>query len=416
MSVSDIMTFPASLMVNESVLLAISDHSSEMKSPQKQAFIKRLLQSSIAGDVPSWPPYFLSSILPLLPHLPVSHFQQLTSQQLTPLMEMLGNSSLDATRGHHVLRTVFGRGKNLTSDNIMKLGVLICYLNSEDLQQLLSSSNLSPVLWQQLAQCVSEGHISGSGRLSHWLGTALKSLNASILSTSAMASLHGMLPQMGASFLEPLSSNELLDLVTLPGMPTFPPAQALEGTSANITRQLECLLPFVSLRKLMSDLDGETVLHHISVYKHMPWSHQQAQMLFKMIQRTVNITRESILDLGRIAGGMSCEWLKLWVNESGFSELLQFITKLPGGLRPGLKKCVVVELRKRPDIDLNDLDPSFAARLPLTMLENLSNSSLNSVLDYVRQHFIDFLQLPRHKQTALAEKAIDVLTNYAFIQ
>lgn len=62
-------------------------------------------------------------------------------------------------------------------------------------------------------------------QLSHWLGTALKSLNASILSASAMASLHGMLPEMGATFLDPLSSNELLDLVTLPGMPTFPPAQ-----------------------------------------------------------------------------------------------------------------------------------------------------------------------------------------------
>ncbi|KAL0189569.1 hypothetical protein M9458_016668, partial [Cirrhinus mrigala] len=144
---------------------------------------------------------------------------------LTPLMEMLGNSSLDATRGHHVLRTVFGRGKNLTSDNITRLGVLVCYLNSDDLQQLLSSSKLSPILWQQLAQCVSEGHVSGSGRLSHWLGMALKSLNASNLSASAMASLQGMLPQMGASFLEPLSSDELLDLVSLPGMTTFPPAQ-----------------------------------------------------------------------------------------------------------------------------------------------------------------------------------------------
>ncbi len=45
------------------------------------------------------------------------------------------------------------------------------------------------------------------------------------------------------------------------------------------------------------------------------------------------------------------------------------------------------------------------------MMEHLSNSSLISVLDHVRQHFIDFLQLPRHKQTALAEKAIDVLVS-----
>nr|XP_021327527.1 stereocilin-like isoform X2 [Danio rerio] len=106
---------------------------------------------------------------------------------------------------------------------------------------------------------------------------------------------------------------------------------------------------------------------------------------------------------------MSCEWLMLWVNDSGFSELLQFITALPGGLRPGLRKCIVLELQQQPDIDLNDLDPSFAASLPLTMMEHLSNSSLIGVLEHVRQHFIDFLQLPRHKQTALAEKAIDVL-------
>uniref|UniRef100_A0A3Q1H4A1 Stereocilin LRR domain-containing protein n=1 Tax=Anabas testudineus TaxID=64144 RepID=A0A3Q1H4A1_ANATE len=83
MSVSDIMSFPASLIVNDSVLTAIRDHSSGMKSLQKKAFVKRLLQSSVVGDVPSWPPYFLSSILPLLPYLPVSHFQQLTLQQVS---------------------------------------------------------------------------------------------------------------------------------------------------------------------------------------------------------------------------------------------------------------------------------------------------------------------------------------------
>lgn len=63
-------------------LTAIRDHSSGMKSLQKKAFVKQLLQSSALGDVPTWPPIFLSSILPLLPYLPVSHFQQLTSQQV----------------------------------------------------------------------------------------------------------------------------------------------------------------------------------------------------------------------------------------------------------------------------------------------------------------------------------------------
>lgn len=63
-------------------LTAIRDHSSGMKLLQKKAFVNRLLQSSVVGDVSTWPPYFLSSILPLLPYLPVSTFQQLTSQQV----------------------------------------------------------------------------------------------------------------------------------------------------------------------------------------------------------------------------------------------------------------------------------------------------------------------------------------------
>ncbi|XP_026860340.2 stereocilin [Electrophorus electricus] len=481
MAVSDIMFLPASLMTNDSVLIAIRDHSSEMKSPQKQAFAKRLLQSNVVGDVPSWPPYFLTSILPLLPHLPISHFQQLTSQQLSPLVELLANSSLDATRGHHVLRTLFSKRKNLTSDAIMRLGILMCYLNSEELHRFLSTSPVSPALWQQLAKCISEGHVSSTGRLSHWLGIAFKSLNASILSTPVLASLHGVLPQLGVSFLQSLSSPELLALFTLPGIPVFPPAQAfqilskisqetnisantlcqlrplfpglaptflrnmtvhesvespdcecwsslltdlqpahramvhraleqaLARLSANITLYLECLLPIVPLKTLATELDGHTIRRHISLYRNMRWAPQQAQLLFNMIQQSGSITREVVLHLGHIASGMSCFRLRLWANESGFSELLQFIAELPGGLMPALRKCVVEELRRKANVDLNSFSPSFTAGLPVTMMERLSNTSLMAVLNHIRRHFIDFLWLPRHKQMALAEKAIDVL-------
>lgn len=43
------------------------------------------------------------------------------------------------------------------------------------------------------------------------------------------------------------------------------------------------------------------------------------------------------------------------------------------------------------------------------MIERLSNASLWAVLNHVRRDFIDFLELPRHKQMTLAEKATDVL-------
>ncbi|XP_062869517.1 stereocilin [Trichomycterus rosablanca] len=481
MSVSDIMNFPASLMVNDSVLTAIRDHSSQMKSPQKQAFVKRLLQSNVVGDVPSWPPYFLTSILPLLPHLPVSHFQQLTSQQLSPLLEMLANSSLDVVRGRHVIRTVYSK-KNLTNDTIMRLGFLICYLNSEELHHVLSVSPVSPVLWQQVAECVSDGHVSGNGRLSHWLALALKPLNASLLSSPTLSSIRGVLPQLGASFLQPLHSGEVLELLSVPGIPTFSPAQAfqilrkisqeipnisantlcrlkplfrglspaflrnlivpgsegasdcqcwssmlrdlqpahrvmvhgalreaLKRSSANLTHYLRCFLPIVSLKKLSTELDAPTILDHISQYRNLPWSPQQAQLLFRTIQQSDNISGETLLHLGHIAGGMDCKHLQFWANESDFSELLRFLTELPGGLRPALRKCVVDELRKSPDLNLDGLAPSFIAQLPATMIEKLSNSSLMAILNHLQRHFIDFLQLPRHKQTTLAERAVSVL-------
>ncbi|KAJ8247493.1 hypothetical protein GJAV_G00247040 [Gymnothorax javanicus] len=481
MSVSDIMSFPASLMVNDSVLMAIRDHSSRMKSLQKRAFVKRLLQSQVLGEVPSWPPYFLSSILPLLPHLPVCHFQQLTAQQLSPLMEILGNSSLDGIRGRHVLRTVFSKKMNLTTDEFLRLGVLGCYLNPEDLHLLLSTSPLTQSLWQRLALCVSEGRTSASGRLSHWLLQALRPMNASGLSSPALNSLRGLLPHLGASFLLAFPFPQVLDLLSQPGMPRYPPAQAFQILSSltqhtnlsmdslcqlkplfsglsptvlktldwpelgeaplcqcwrplladlraaqramlynalqqaldhsllNTSVQLRCILPFIPLRRLAAEMDGAAVLRNLSYYSRLPWSPQQAQLLFKKILQAENITKETAATLGHIAGGMSCDWLRLWANETDVSEFVQFISELPGEMRPALRKCVTEELRKRPETDMNALSPSFATRLPVKMMENLSNISLVAVLDFIQQNFDSFLRLPRHKQLALAEQALSVL-------
>ncbi|XP_070688298.1 stereocilin [Pempheris klunzingeri] len=481
MSVSDIMSFPASLIVNDSVLTAIRDHSSGMKSLQKKAFVKRLLQSTAVGDVPTWPPYFLSSILPLLPYLPVSHFQQLTSQQLTPLVELLGNSSLDGVRGRHVLRTLFSKKKNLTSDNIQRLGVLACYLDPVDLGSFLQDSAVSLALWQQLAQCMSKGFISASGRLSSWLIPAVQNLNVSSMARPELSALSGLLHQLGASFLLSLPSKQLLEILSQPGLHRYSPAQAFQMLSKiskdttltverlcrlkplysglspavlrdlqwpriseaahcrcwrtlltelkpahramlynavqearhrdvqNITQQVNCLSPLVPLRKLTETINGDTILANISVYRDIHWTPQQAQLLFKKIHEFKNITSQMVRDLGDISGGVSCEFLKLWRNNTDFDELLQFVSELSGGMRPALRKCIVDELRKQPKLNLSALSPGFAATLPVTMIENLSNASFRAILDHIQSHFDDFLRLPHYKQMNLAEKAVTEL-------
>ncbi|XP_029987138.1 stereocilin isoform X2 [Sphaeramia orbicularis] len=481
MSVSDIMNFPASLMVNDSVLMAIRDHSPEMKSLQKKAFVKRILQSTVVGDVPTWPPYFLSSILPLLPYLPVNLFQQLTPQQLIPLAELLGNGSLDGVRGRHVLRTLFTKKKNLTSDNILRLGVLACYLDPTELHSFLQDPAVASALWQQLAQCMSKGFVSASGRLSSWVVPAVQALNASSLAPQALSSLSGLLPELGASFLLSLPSQKLIEILTQPGLHMYSPAQAFQMLSKisvntnltleklcrltplysglspavlralqwdnfsetvhcqcwrslltelkpgqramlynaaqeaqqlhNITQQVNCLLPFVPLRKLTQALNRSTLLKEISLYKELDWSPQQAQLLFKKVHDFKNITIKSVRGLGHIASGLSCDLLKLWTNDTDFSELLQFITDLPGDMRPALRKCIIDELRKHPEFNVSALNSRFAATLPVTMVENLSNASFRAVLDHIQARFSDFLRLPHYKQTNLAEKAVTELAD-----
>ncbi|TNM91167.1 hypothetical protein fugu_003456 [Takifugu bimaculatus] len=475
MSVSDIMSFPASLIVNDSVLTAIRDHSSGMKLLQKKAFVKRLLQSSAVGDVPTWPPYFLTSILPLLPHLPVSHFQQLTSQQLTPLVGFLGNTSLDGVRGRHVIRTLFN-SPNLTRDNILRMGILACYLEPQDLGSYLQDAALSAALLPQLARCTSEGFISENGRLHSWLAPTVE--NFSTMEPLHLSALSRLLPQLGAPFLLSLPSQLLLELLSQPGIRRYSPAQAFQILSKisketnltveklcklmplhsglspdviadlhwsgisedalcqcwrtlitdlkpsqrswlfdatqevlhrnlqNITQEVKCLLPFVPLKTLTEILDGETMLGKIRLIGNILWSPQQAQLLFRMIHKSENITSRTVRDLGHIAGGMSCEFLNLRSNETDFAALLQFVTELPGSRRPALRKCIIDELKKHSEIDLSLLSPGFAATLPVTMLEDLSNSSFSAILDHIQTHLTDFLKLPHYKQTNLAEKVI----------
>ena len=61
--------------------------------------------------------------------------------------------------------------------------------------------------------------------MSYWLVQVIQPLNASTLPPPVLATLRGLLPQLGASFLQSLSSFQLLELLTQPGLPTYPPAQ-----------------------------------------------------------------------------------------------------------------------------------------------------------------------------------------------
>uniref|UniRef100_A0A8C4TI39 Stereocilin n=1 Tax=Erpetoichthys calabaricus TaxID=27687 RepID=A0A8C4TI39_ERPCA len=173
MSVSDIMSFPSLLLVNDSVgyyanhLTAIRDHSSEMKPLQKRAFVKRLLQSNVLGQVPLWPPYFLRSLQPLLPYLPLCHFQQLTAEQVCDL-----NNSNTASQWLLSCGCMNRVKMYLFCTFLLRLGILLCYMNPENLQALL---RFQPFL-KRLLWCVSQGLISPTSRVNQEISGMLLDL------------------------------------------------------------------------------------------------------------------------------------------------------------------------------------------------------------------------------------------------
>eukprot|EP00062_Callorhinchus_milii_P002566 gi/632939193/ref/XP_007908121.1/ PREDICTED: stereocilin [Callorhinchus milii] len=394
MTSSDIMSFPVSLLLNNSVLAAIRDHSSEMKPTQKKAFAKRLLNVNTFGDVSSWPPYFLSSVQPLLSYLPLCHFQQLTAQQLMTVIDQFGNTSLAPSQGRHLIRTVLSSKRNIPSDEITRLGRLICFANYEQLHFFLSAQPYSEMVSSALLDCLNNGTINTYGGAAHMLAAHLRRINVSALNNWNLLSLGPLLPVLGVRFLKDLPEGPRSRLVSSLGSVEFPPAQMkvdtlcrlgylLSGVSPDVLRTIpgpvfaracacltpylthlssaqkaallevlrslgqdpgrslihfNCLNPFVPLKDLSLDL--EVVLGNLSLSRDWKWSQQQAQFIFQKIGKTSNMTQEFFL---------------------------------------------------------------------LKILENLSNESMRSILDHLTKHPERFLRLPSYKRTILAEKVLQLL-------
>uniref|UniRef100_UPI00398E58F9 putative stereocilin-like protein n=1 Tax=Pristiophorus japonicus TaxID=55135 RepID=UPI00398E58F9 len=214
MTVSDILSFPVSLLLNDSVLAAIRDHSSSMKPSQKKAFARRLLNGQAFGDVESWPPYFLRSVQPLLPYLPIGHFQQLTAKQLVSAINLFGNSSLDPCQGRHVIRSILHSNRSLSTGEIERLGRLICFASQEDLRPLLAAQAPSDAVSSALLDCINDRTIDTDGGVAHLLASQLRRRNASGLTHQDLVALGGLLPVLGVDFLLNLPAHQRLVVIS----------------------------------------------------------------------------------------------------------------------------------------------------------------------------------------------------------
>ncbi|XP_029430365.1 stereocilin [Rhinatrema bivittatum] len=261
MSISDIVRFPPSLLANESVLAAIRSQSPEMKFTQKRAFAKRLLLADTFGDVPSWPPYFLKATQPLLPHLPLCHFMQLTPEQVRLLAEGWKDVHLGLDQGRHIARSLMNQSSDITEEQIHRLGSLTCFLSHEDLRSLLPLRDPSGVLEKKLLECIADGTLNPHGRLAYSLVDLLQTMNLTAFGSRELSAWRRLLPELGVKFLQRLSDTQVRGILSELQPADLTPAQAflmlrriasLQDVTEMVICSFHSLLPALSPAVLQS--------------------------------------------------------------------------------------------------------------------------------------------------------------------
>uniref|UniRef100_A0A8C8RZV4 Stereocilin LRR domain-containing protein n=1 Tax=Pelusios castaneus TaxID=367368 RepID=A0A8C8RZV4_9SAUR len=248
MAVSDIMRLPPALLANESPagghascnvpspsFAALQTHSAHMKRMQKIAFAKLLLQTQLLGDVATWPQAFLRAVQPLLPHLPLRHFLQLSPQQIQGLAEGWQNVCLGLAQGHHVAHSLINLSRGAGVEQVHRLGSLACYLNSEELQALAPLRDPQGPVEQRLLACAATGMLHLHGQVVYALAELLRSANLPAVRPQELRAWRGIVPELGVRFLQRLSAAQLRVLLS--------DLKAAHLTPVQVSPQHPCWLP-----------------------------------------------------------------------------------------------------------------------------------------------------------------------------
>ncbi|XP_008820528.1 stereocilin isoform X2 [Nannospalax galili] len=259
LAVSDLMRFPASLLANDSVLAAIRDHSSGMKPEQKEALAKRLLAPELFGEVPDWPQERLWAVLPLLPHLPLENFLQLSPHQIQALEDSWPVAGLGPGHARHVLRSLVNQSVEDGEEQVRRLGSLACFLSPEELQSLVPLSDPMGPVEQGLLECAANGTLSPEGRVAYELLGVLRSSGGAVLSPRELRVWAPLFPQLGLRFLQELSETQLRAMLPALQGASVTPAQAVLLLGRLLPRHDLSLEELCSLHPLLPGLSPHTL-------------------------------------------------------------------------------------------------------------------------------------------------------------
>ncbi|XP_073510829.1 stereocilin [Phyllobates terribilis] len=136
------------------------------------------------------------------------------------------------------------------------------------------------------------------------------------------------------------------------------------------------------------------------------------QFLWRKIQAGANLTKNTILSLGTLANGIECDNLQQLNTLSEIRDVVKYLQGIPSGLRKSLRKCILEEIQKRPELSWEEtgwMGPEFITDLPIKLIHRLSNESVKQFLEHAHKYPKSFMELPFHKKSTLAQRALHIL-------
>uniref|UniRef100_A0A3Q1G914 Stereocilin 1 n=1 Tax=Acanthochromis polyacanthus TaxID=80966 RepID=A0A3Q1G914_9TELE len=277
------------------------------------------------------------------------------SKVLPPSEIIRGHQSLIRDTGNLIAYLPFQNFQHLSP---AQLGNIACLAEPEDLL-LYKNTEAFSVIRGSVINCTHQGLRLPSHLLSNLFLNSSELRAPSSLSAERLTELAPVLPALGVTFLQSLTTSQLLDV-----------------------------LP---------------VLNSVS------FSSAQAKAIFKeVLDRNPNLSKRDFR-LGTLGQGVSCKFLQKQFKDdpspSSVRDFLAFLRQQPGLLHTSLKNCVIKELKEFAFF--SELLEDFGAELALSMVSTIKKFS-TKMMDTLRKMIIEdsrhFLLLSRAKQQLLVDK------------
>uniref|UniRef100_A0A3B5R2A0 Stereocilin 1 n=1 Tax=Xiphophorus maculatus TaxID=8083 RepID=A0A3B5R2A0_XIPMA len=223
-SPDDIKTFP-SLQNNDNLREIINTNLDRMSLAQREAFglwySKVLSPSNITGGHQS----LIRVTGNLIAYLPFQLFQHLSAAQLLDGLDVLQRNTLSPLKQDFIASKLIGTYRNMTAQDLIRLGNVLCLAEAKDLL-VYKNTEVFQVIQEIIMNCTLSGLSMPSQLVSDLLLSNPEFKIPSSLSSDRLEEIAPLLPLLGVTFLNGLTTSQLL--AALPALSTVPftPTQA----------------------------------------------------------------------------------------------------------------------------------------------------------------------------------------------